>query len=125
MAKKLTLNETWKQCLRMWKWIVGQLDKGRCRVDDYETIDDLKHEWVKKFWKGKQPDHDCFFCWYANNNRNKECDIEDDCCKNCPGKLVSPSFDCIKKSYHFRDKPRAFYRKLLQLDAKRKKQNSR
>ena len=54
----MTLNQTWKNCIRMWEWIVEQTEKGH----EY-SVDDLKGQWLQ--------DHgfnyinsNCFFCKY-------------------------------------------------------------
>jgi len=58
----------------------------------------------------------CFFCEYKDENETDE----DEDCAICPGVLVSPRFFCQNKSYPYDSKPRKFYKKLLQLNEKRK-----
>ena len=112
--KKLTLNQAWKLCLRQWKWIIAELDrrekKGQVLDEDFD-IDDLKSLWMEKKSSGILCN--CFFCQYSKNNN-------DESCSDCPGKLVNRRFDCFNKTYHYMDKPRKFYAKLLELDAKRR-----
>ena len=48
-AKKLTLNQTWVLCLKMWKWIAEQVKAG-----NEDDIEDLKEQWLKKNgWEGE------------------------------------------------------------------------
>lgn len=111
--KKLTLNQTWTLCLRMWKWIDEQIGKG-----DRTDIDMLKYQWLKKnnYELGKI-EEDCFFC-ERNINLNDGGGYPN--CKDCPGVLVNKRFACMNKTYHYTTKPRKFYQKLLQFNKKRK-----
>lgn len=113
MKNKLTLNQAWKVCLRMWKWIVEQRQKGR-----NDDVGDLKDEWFETQQK-KYSRIDicagCFFCEYDVQNN----DICDECLR-CPGRLVSKSFNCCHSAYDCYTEQAKFYKKLLQLDAKRR-----
>ena len=110
MKKKLTLNQTWTLCLRQWKWIIKQLDAG-----SVECIANLKEQWTKQNEYGiNRINANCFFCEYASRHL--------DCTQSCPGKLVSKQFDCENSSYIYRIKPRKFYKKLLELNKKRIKE---
>jgi len=108
--KRLTLNRAWTLCLKQWKWIIKQLDAGRT-----ESIDKLKAEWMEQNGYGyDEICANCFFCEYANQQGgiyNCEC---------CPGTLVNKKFYCRNKTYNFREKPIKFYKKLLELNKKRK-----
>ena len=107
--KRITLNQTWKNCLRMWKWI----DKEYiCGMD----VEVMKCDWLDKYKPDLCHASNCFFCQYASEH-NKEGDV---LCVNCPGRLVSKFFNCTNKSYHYLRHPKKFYKKLLELDAKRK-----
>ena len=100
--KKLTLNETWEQCLKMWRWIVRQ-PYPKC-------VGELKKEWLEK--NGfKDVDDDCFFCDYAN--RYSGCEM------SCPADKIDKSFCCGDYDYHWSHKPAAFFRKITQLNEKR------
>lgn len=106
--KDMTLNKTWEECLRMWKWIVKQIDAG-----NKSCVAILKHKWLIQH--GYCPDDIrsfCFFCQYA-------CDSGSECSR-CPGKIVSKRFDCRCIAYSYNKEPKKFYKKLLQLDAKRR-----
>ena len=101
----MTLNETWKNCLAMWKWIAEQ-------IQDNPDLDvkDLKMEWLDNNGFGTTIVEDCFFCDYAPGN-----------CLHCPGKLIDPSFHCEAEEYHYLESPVAFYEKIVALNKKRTK----
>lgn len=111
--KKLTLNQTWKYCLVMWKWIAGQIEQGST-----STIDTLKAQWLRRHPRFGEIYNNCFFCEYLNQHpTNKKGD-----CPTCPGRLVNRQFNCMDNAtYNFGKKPLEFYAKLLELDKKRKK----
>lgn len=105
---KLTLERTWTECLRLWKWVKEQIEAG-----SKKTVWELKEEWMKRNNYSDIAQCNCFFCHYdARNEMN---------CDFCPGRLVDKTFDCENKSYAWHDKPIAFYKKLLELNRKRKK----
>ncbi len=111
--KKMTLNQTWKNCLRMWKWIAKVCDseEGR-RV----SIRRLKIRWMDTHMPDVHIEADCFFCKYNGDHRKESA------CDACPGKLVSRRFHCWHNvSYRYDEDPKKFYKKLLHLDAKRRK----
>lgn len=113
----MTLNETWKNCLRMWKWIVEQIDdKKQLNDNNYDNhfMPHLKEEFLKKHHFTKKIESDCFFCEYSNRG------CKSFNCRKCPGIKVDPNFDCLDSSYHFMLNPQKFYRKLLRLNARRK-----
>ena len=109
--KRITLNQIWKNCLRMWKWI----DKVWDKKNNVEVFI-LKKIWLNKWMPDINLNSDCFFCEWSIQNKKKG----DTYCTHCPGKLVSRSFECQWASYHYADHPKKFYKKLLELDAKRK-----
>ena len=111
------LGRSWKNCLRMWKWISENLPNGfmelnldRCRMVVYA----LKEKWMKKHhYKGIL--FHCFFCHYNDNNGGCLCD-------NCPAKKVERrlgNYWCESK-YHWFIDPVNFYQYLLKLDTKRR-----
>lgn len=111
MARKISLNQTWKNCLRMWKWIDKVYDPDSWMKCD---VEDLKKEWLRKHIPDADITANCFFCEY-NESHPKF----DETCSHCPGKLVSRSFHCVDRpSYRYDRNPMKFYPKLLQLDAK-------
>jgi len=114
---KLTLNKTWKNCLKMWKWIASEIEK-----DQFKKPGDLKVSWMRQ--------HDvsglkfaCFFCQYAHEHDGL-LDIDKSSyrtCSSCPGRFVSSKFNCeLYKSYHWLSSPIKFYNKLVELDKKRR-----
>ena len=113
-AKKLTLNETWRLCLKMWKWIAEQVKAGRI-----EGVERLKGEWLEKNWTGEPLENDCFFCKSSNYyNTRAACGCV---LGMCPGKLVNKRFSCCRKTYHYKHHPIAFCNKLVSLNRKRLK----
>lgn len=103
----MTLNQTWKNCLQMWKWIDRVWEPGI-------GVTALKKQWMRMHLPTISVTFDCFFCDYDEVRGEKQR------CVICPGRLVSNRFRCeAYTSYHWRDKPKQFYKKLLQLDAKR------
>lgn len=123
--KKLTLSETWKQCLRMWKWIDENYPK-KPGFDKLDLIIDLKNEWLDKNGIEDELNSDCFFCEYAERRWNEEVEQylniswNREICYYCPGKLVDKEFSCTSVSYNYTEKPHKFYQKLLSLNKKRK-----
>jgi len=107
----LSLDETWKQCLAMWKWVAGHSARG--------------HAFRKATWlyeHGFKYTHfGCFFCAYAKSKGVRS--IE--CISRCPARRVDPNFFCTDSEIHFEYHPRRFYHRLVALNkerlAKRKK----
>ncbi len=116
----LTLDQTWILCLQQWKdGIIKRLDEDS---EGWESVGTLKDEWIRKWME--QNDYDeatiesnCFFCEY--NLRQEDDDDENTICRNCPGKLVDDEFHCENVEYHYYDKPREFYKKILELNSTR------
>lgn len=107
--KKLTLKETWRLCLSMWRWIAKQI-----RAKNAAPIWMLKEEWLKthgfalgNVWAN------CFFCQYDLEHAGD--------CSSCPGRKVDQDFDCREALYHYRYNSIAFYNKLVSLNRKRAK----
>ena len=108
--KKLTLNETWRLCLSMWRWIAKMKRNGSvCSVLELKEIWLIKHGFgLGDIYLG------CFFC-----EEGHHADIGR--CVNCPGRKVDQTFDCRYFEYNFQDKPIQFYNKLVSLNRKRLK----
>ncbi len=102
--KELSLEETWTECLRMWKWIVKRKKAG-----DPRTVGILKIDWIRKSRHGVIY-ASCFFCQFSSPYS----------CKECPGKNVSRAFSCCHRDYHYEIHPTKFYKKLVELNKKRK-----
>lgn len=104
----MDLNETWKNCMSMWRWISENWKPGM-------SVSIMKHQWLSKhgYTSDGGLDQNCFFCEY-------DVQLEHDC-ENCPGTLVDDEFYCGTLEYCFRDKPHKFYLKLRRLNYKRLK----
>ncbi len=98
--KKLSLDKTWTECLRMWKWIARQKKRG-----SKKAVVVLKHLWMAEHHPNLEIGTDCFFCNYANNY-----------CWRCPTRKIDPDFSCMRSGYHYRTKPTKFYAKLVALN---------
>ena len=115
MAKRMTLDETWKNCLSMWRWIAKRVRYGCAK-----NVSSLKREWLK--------DHriadgvlfeDCFFCHYHLSHKRRVRAIEG--CEGCPAVFVDRGFVCTHDNYDYDTEPIAFYNKLVSLNRKRLK----
>ncbi len=104
------LDRTWKNCLRMWKWVSENWTRG-------DDVDTMKNEWLRAHKFTRDMYNNCFFCQYMDEHRNQ---TKHGSCDGCPGTLVSSRFHCMNTTYCF-TKPKAFYRKLVSLDKKRRK----
>ena len=102
------LDRTWRNCLRMWKWVSEN-------YDGEVPMSQMKYKWLKENRFTKPIHGDCFFCDFAKD------DPRDTGCHKCPGRLVSPRFTCTAVTYSYVTKTKKFYKKLLELDAKRKR----
>lgn len=101
--KTLTLDETWVECLKMWRWIVRQPCPRNVKA--------LKVEWITAHgFAGIS--HACFFCEYSEYGRGWQ-----GCVKgHCPAKLVDRKFTCAcDPDYNYEEKPAAFLRKITAL----------
>lgn len=106
LIRKLSLERTWKKCLRMWKEMIEKHWERGMKGSD------LKRIYFEIHPKIAEPESGCYFCDYNDRRTNN--------CEHCPGVLVNKKFHCHNTPYHYHWKPKAFYRKLLELDKKRK-----
>jgi len=107
--KRLTLDETWVLCLKMWKWITQQRKKN-----NREHARILKRRWAENHgYHIDKLENDCFFCEYAARH-NKEKWIRD--CSFCPAVKIDPQFHCANDDYSWHENPIAFYAKLVELN---------
>ena len=106
--KRLTLDETWVLCLKMWKWIAKEVRADKKAGKD--SVNALKQEWAEKH-EFENIHQDCFFCEYAQRRDG----LQD--CRLCPAKRVDKDFHCMD-AYEccFCCYPIAFYKKLLELN---------
>ena len=108
--KKLTINETWEQCLAMWKWISRRCEKGKVYLGSSNHVPNLKVEYLNDIGI-RDMSGDCFFCDMSTPNDDLSFD-----CNNCPAKKVDRHFDCCSGEYNFEYSPRLFYAKLKELN---------
>lgn len=119
--KKMSLNKTWSECLRMWKWIVERLNENL-----YLDVCDLKGWWLSAnrytTYPTKVYNH-CFFCDYAVSHNGTKADYIDICgyCSKCPAVLVDKHFSCEQSNdeIDWQETPVEFYEKLVELNKKR------
>lgn len=102
MTKKQKLDECWKNCLSMWRWIAKEVKAGTDA-----DVGDLKVGWLARHGFSNISDN-CFFCDYGRTY------------SECPGKLVDKDFNCEDEDYDYWEEPIAFYNKLVSLNRKRK-----
>lgn len=117
--KKLSLDETWRLCLKMWKWIAKQIRKYKnfhqlSIAGKTEIIFQLKRKWCRKN-KYNTLNFDCFFCEYAKNSSYTSRNCEE----NCPARKIDKEFNCHNLKYDFIRRPITFYNKLVSLNKKR------
>ena len=105
--KKLTLDETWVLCLKMWRWIAKVK-----RAGSTSQVAALKRRWLKSHgFKGVSINHECFFCEYDDQRRGG--------CKSCPAKRVDKNFGCRDEADDCFWNPNGFYNKVNRLNKKR------
>ena len=95
--EKLSLDETWVQCLKMWKWIT---QPAFAEIAVYE----LKGRWLKQHGFS-DVNAACLFCEYVGYNGGIA----------CPGRLVDKEFNCRDIKYSFRWHRAKFLKELLRL----------
>ena len=100
--KKMTLDETWTNCLKMWRWIAKQR-----KLKPKISTEFFKEEWLLKHGF-KTIDHDCFFCEYDSKYG--------DGCYGCPARKYDPEFHCSNRLWHWKKYPTKFYNKLVALN---------
>ena len=104
--KKLNLDQTWKLCLSMWRWIAKQIREG-----SKVSVNLLKSQWLEKHgYEAYEIMDDCFFC--ESGDKKAGCDP-------CPGKKVDIEFDCSDSAYNWFSNPVVFYNKLVSLNRER------
>lgn len=108
--KKLTLDETWKQCLKMWRWIVKQK-----KLHPYSEVNVLKRKWFRKYSPRDSKLAHCFFCDYNKANHGGYC-------RKCPATVIDQSFYCGNSKYHFAYEPTAFLKEITRLNKIRLKE---
>jgi len=116
---KLSLDDTWKNCLSMWRWIAKEV-KG----NSPHSVDTLKAMWLTaNGFADIRVYNNCFFCHYVSQTPSYDESI--DCFPLCPGGKVAKDFDCFNKRYCWSKDPIKFYNKLVSLNKKRLKNRSK
>lgn len=110
--KKYNLNDTWKHCQQMWKWVAKKREEGYGA-----SIVDLKDEWCNKHGS-KNIKADCFFCHYVKTHAGNGC-------IRCPGGKVDKDFGCENPLYDYVRKPTKFYKEVKRLNRIRLKKRSK
>ena len=108
------LDRSWKNCLRMWKWISENLPVGFLKFsmpEKEDVIKFLKEQWLRENKFTNYIINACFFCEYDRYHQN-------DCC-TCPARLVDSGFHCDDNKQSYRFNPIKFYIRLLELYIKR------
>lgn len=109
---RMNLDDTWKNCLSMWRWIAKEVRGGNKRSSAC-----LKRDWLRRR-DIRHISSDCFFCHFGVTHdlqvKNAECEI-------CPASKIDPTFYCMTVEYDYCAEPIAFYNKLVSLNRKRLK----
>ena len=104
-SMNLTLDETWEECIKMWRWIVANRRPG-------DNIHTSKRAYADKLYPEGEMPCNCFFCDYAEANEKTR-----SICLSCPGVLVDPSFVCDHPHYAYNGtRPELFLAKLEELN---------
>jgi hypothetical protein len=110
----MTLEKTWKECLRMWKWIANaKLGGNGYSLKNLDVVE-LKHIWLAAN-NIEYMFNDCFFCGYAAEHGGY---VDPGFCEKCPGQFVKETFNCCAEPRH-NDDPVDFYNLLVKLNKKR------
>ena len=113
--KRLTLDETWKKCLSMWRWIAKQV-----KNDPGLEVYDLKYEWLENHgYKDTKIEEGCFFCERVVTIMGNDGKIGIGCGGRCPGQEIDKDFNCQATGCHWAYNSIAFYKKLVSLNKKR------
>jgi hypothetical protein len=109
LRKGLTLDETWDNCLDMWKWIAEVVLGNPEFPDDIAAfVADLKEKWIRENFGRKETEAYCFFCDYDTHHENG--------CGSCPAALMEEDFDCNNALYDYETMPVEFYNKINELN---------
>ena len=111
------LDRSWKNCLRMWEWIIHNLPEGFSEAGE-ETKDfiiyHLKQDWLKDNNYNRKISQNCFLCDYDMKHKGG--------CKSCPAVLAHPErpFHCTDGEHNYAYEPINFYEELMNRNARRK-----
>jgi len=103
LLKGTDIDMIWYNCRRMWKWVSEHRNEAH--------VNTLKRKWLQEHGFKRHMHGGCFFCDAASSFTTKKIN-----CKNCPGKKVDPKFRCMDNAYHYENKSKEFYEKIVELD---------
>ena len=112
--KRLNLDQTWIQCLKMWKWIAEEV-RRLDRLNKMWDVNALKEQWLNENGFGAI-NEECFFCEYAIKARNRSIKGWDTICPYCPAEKVDSSFSCTRDGHDYKYEPLNFLEELLRLN---------
>lgn len=98
----LTLDETWNECMEMWRERVAQYLLTGVVLSKFKYLKDRGFS---------QLEGGCFFCEY---NRKHGGGFS---CMTCPGRLVDETFHCCNREYDWAENPVEFLAELERLNA--------
>ncbi len=108
--KRLTLDQTWIECMRLWKHIARKV-RAAIKAGEKWNVDDLKREWcIKHGCEGLNLS--CFFCEYDDERQNR---LGSRDCSFCPAKKIDKGFYCSEGELSCFDNPLDFYAELRRL----------
>lgn len=113
--KKLSLNKTWEECLRMWRDIITMIDILE-ECGEGASVGVLKYIWMELNYPNKCFKNDCFFCEYADEVGSPQLKGG---CWNCPGTKIDPNFACELVGRKWWTNPYEFLEWLEELNKKR------
>ena len=115
MKKRLTIDETWELCLKMWKWIADEVTAMGKQFNPNSTVESLKSKWLEENgYNRTRINHRCFLCEYDDQYTDDLDHIY--ACRACPARLVDSDFSCGNIEYEYDVQPLKFYAKLVELN---------
>ncbi len=112
--KRLTLDQTWVQCLKMWKWIAMKV-RAAIKAGESWDVDKLKIEWLTKHgFNPKTVFEQCFFCEWGTRKEVRKTTWYY-LCPHCPAVKIDSDFLCGEGEYSYEEYPIAFYAELRRL----------
>ena len=108
--KRLNLDETWRLCLQMWKWIAKEEKKRKSNTSVWV----FKERWLDKHGF-EDVFENCFFCEYKIKHKNSSPNYPLDC-HLCPARRIDKTFFCEHHPIDWEESPIAFYKELLRLN---------
>lgn len=116
--KRLTLDQTWVECLKMWRWIVRQVKVAKAKRGSWGT-DGLKQQWLAAHgYEPSKISSTCFFCDWDDKY------IASGCCSRCPAVMIEKDWTCSEARHYYLCKPIAFLAELNRLNRIRLKKTA-